>query len=139
MAKHVVAKAADCGPGQRILVHVAGRPIAVFNVGGEYFAVLNRCPHQGASLFHGIQINAITSTEPGRYECSKPGEVLRCPWHGWEFHLRTGESWFDPTNTKVRMYKTSVESGGTIEADQAPKKVEVFPIAAEADYLVIEV
>lgn len=139
MAKHVVAKVADCGPGQRLLVHVAGRPIAVFNVEGEYFAVLNRCPHQGASLYHGIQTNTITSTEPGRFDCNAPGSVLRCPWHGWEFSLRTGESVFDPTGTKVRAYKTSIASGSTLEADEAPKKVEVFPIAAEADYLVIEV
>ena len=37
-----------------------------------------------------------------------PGEILRCPWHGWEFDMRTGQSWFDPERTRVRRYEVEV-------------------------------
>ncbi|MFC7538872.1 Rieske (2Fe-2S) protein [Siccirubricoccus deserti] len=49
MSKHVVAAVADLPPGSRKLVMVKGRPIAVFNIGGDFFGLMNRCPHQGAT------------------------------------------------------------------------------------------
>ncbi len=39
---------------------------------------------------------------PGEYRMSRPGEMLKCPWHGWEFDIRTGQSWCEPTNTNPR-------------------------------------
>ena len=50
MARHVVAAAADILPGDRRIVTVQGREVGVFNLGGEFFALLNRCPHQGGAL-----------------------------------------------------------------------------------------
>ena len=55
MAKHVVAAVGDIPPGTRRLAQVNGRAIVVFNLGGEFFALNNRCPHRGGSLAHGIQ------------------------------------------------------------------------------------
>lgn len=43
----------------------------------------------------------LTSSEPGIYERSPVGEMLRCPWHGWEFDMRNGQSWFDPKRVHV--------------------------------------
>ena len=51
--KHVVAPAADIPPGGRKLVSAGGRPIVVFNLGGEFFALANKCPHRGGSLCQG--------------------------------------------------------------------------------------
>ena len=53
MSKHVVATVNEIPPGARKLVTVRGRSIAVFNLGGEFFGLLNRCPHQGGSLCEG--------------------------------------------------------------------------------------
>ena len=50
MASHVVAAVDEIPPGQRKLVEVSGRNIVVFNLGGEFFALNNRCPHRGGSL-----------------------------------------------------------------------------------------
>ena len=44
MSKHVVANVEEIAPGGRKLVELEGRPIVIFNLEGEYFALLNRCP-----------------------------------------------------------------------------------------------
>ncbi|HUA77707.1 MAG TPA: Rieske (2Fe-2S) protein, partial [Acetobacteraceae bacterium] len=104
MTRHVVAAVAEIPPGGRKLVEVGGRSIGVFNVGGAFYALLNRCPHQGGSLCLGERVGLVLSEEPGIYRYTRPGEMLRCPWHGWEFDIRTGQSWCDPRRTRVRTY-----------------------------------
>jgi nitrite reductase/ring-hydroxylating ferredoxin subunit len=137
MTKHVVALANEVAEGQRKLFTVAGRPIVVFNVKGDYFALLNKCPHQGASLCHGHLTGFVSSPSPGTYAFERDGEVIRCPWHGWEFDVRTGQSWFDPARVKVRTYKAAASTGGALA--QGPYKAERFPIEVEKDYLVVDV
>ena len=102
MAKHVVAAVSDIPPGTRKLAQVNGRAIVVFNLGGEFFALNNRCPHRGGSLCHGVQTGLVEASEPGRYRYSRKGEMIKCPWHGWEFDVRTGQSWCDPARVRVR-------------------------------------
>ena len=92
MARHVVATVDDIPAGQRMLVKVGGREIGIFNIGEEFFAVSNRCPHEGASLCKRRIVGLVESSEPKSYQFSRRGELLRCPWHGWEFDLRTGKS-----------------------------------------------
>ena len=65
MGKHVVATVGEIAPGGRKLVEVEGRPIVIFNLSGEYFALLNRCPHQGGSLYHGKLTGLVQSDQPG--------------------------------------------------------------------------
>ena len=67
MSKHVVAPVRELPPGSRKLVQVDGRPIVIFNIGGEFFALLNRCPHQGGNLCEGKLIGLVESGEPGVY------------------------------------------------------------------------
>ncbi|WP_411035980.1 Rieske (2Fe-2S) protein [Shinella sp. BYT-45] len=136
MAKYAVVPAGEIKPGERRIVNVGGRPLAIFNIKGEFFALLNRCPHQGASLCHGLLTGLMTSEAPGEITYSRQGEFLRCPWHGWEFDMRTGQSYFDPLHTKVRNYPTSVEDGETVI--KGPYKAEIFPVAVEEDYLCVE-
>ena len=136
MTKYAVALASDIPVGKRKIVNVAGRPVAVFNIEGEYFALLNRCPHQGASLCHGLLTGLMTSESPGEIIYSRQGEFLRCPWHGWEFDVRSGQSWFDPLHTKVRNYPASIEGGSEIV--KGPYKADTYPISVEEDYLCIE-
>jgi len=137
MARHVVATVDDIPAGQRMLVKVGGWEIGIFNVGGEYFAVSNRCPHEGASLCKGRIVGLVESSEPGSYQFSRRGELLRCPWHGWEFDLRTGKSWCEPDRTKVRSYDLKVEPGGALVEGEL--QAETFPVVIEKQYVVIEV
>ena len=136
MARHVVAEAGEIPPGGRKLVTVAGREIGVFNVNGAYHAILNRCPHAGAALCKGRIMPLIEADEPGHYRVARRGELLRCPWHGWEFDLCTGQSWCDPATMQVKSYPVSVEPGARLA--KGPYVAETFPVSVEHDYVVVE-
>jgi len=136
MAKHVVAAAGDIPPGSRKLVEVNGRAVVVFNLDGEFFALNNRCPHKGGSLCEGVTTGLVLSDEPGTYDYSRKGEIIRCPWHSWEFDIRTGQSWCDPGKVKTRQYPVSVEPGTRLV--EGPYKAETFPVSVEGRYVVVE-
>ena len=141
MPKYIVARASEIPVGARKLVTVAGRPIAIFNVKGEYFAIFNRCPHQGASLCAGALTGLAFAEGVGKPGLTRDGEILICGNHGWEFDRRTGQSWFDPVRTKVRKFESEVASGAEIVdgsgVTKGPYKAETFEIAVDEDYLVI--
>jgi nitrite reductase/ring-hydroxylating ferredoxin subunit len=136
MARHVVAPVDDIPPGGRKLVDVNGRAVVVFNVGGEFFALNNRCPHKGGSLCHGKLSGLVQSSEPGEYHYSRRGEIIRCPWHSWEFDIRTGQSWCDPERLRTRKYAVSVEKGAQLV--EGPYKAETFLVSVEGEYVVVE-
>ena len=112
MKRQVVARAADVPPGGCKLITVAGREIGVFNVGGKYFALANRCPHEGGPLCQGRIGPLIQSDGPGSYRLERDKEFLRCPWHGWEFHLKDGCHVIDRRH-KLKKYDV-IERGGEI-------------------------
>jgi nitrite reductase/ring-hydroxylating ferredoxin subunit len=136
MAKHVIAALSEFPAGSRKLVDIKGRPIVVFNIAGEFFALANRCPHQGGSLFHGRLGGLIEASEPGCYRYSRRGEIVRCPWHGWEFDVRTGQSWCEPERVRARQFAVSVTPGASLVA--GPYVAETFPVRVEDDYVVLE-
>jgi nitrite reductase/ring-hydroxylating ferredoxin subunit len=129
--QHIVARVDEIPPGSRKLVTVAGREIAVFNLDGAFYALRNRCPHQGGPLCKGLQFSALSADVPGEYRRERAGELIRCPWHGWEFDIRTGRSWFDPTSTRVRSYDVQVRSGAQLVA-------ETYPASVRDDYVVVD-
>jgi 3-phenylpropionate/trans-cinnamate dioxygenase ferredoxin subunit len=137
MAKHVVAAVAEIPPGGRKFVEVKQRPIVIFNLGGEFFALNNRCPHRGGSLCHGKLVGLVQSSEPGEYRYSRKGEFIRCPWHSWEFDIRTGKSWCDPAKLHIRQYTCSVEEGAKLV--EGPYVAETFPVTVENEYVVVDV
>ena len=132
MPKYVVAAADEIPPGGRKIVEVGGRSVGVFNLGGEYFALRNRCPHQGGPLCEGRVWGAIEADKPGgelRY--SRGGEILACIWHGWEFDIRTGQSWCDPQRLRVKTYET--------ERVKGPYVAETYPVSTEGEYVLVEI
>lgn len=136
MERYVVARSDEIPPGGRKLVTVRGRAIAVFNVEGDYLAILDRCPHQGGSLCRGKLVGLVESAEPGSYRYSRKGEIVRCPWHGWEFDLRTGKSCIDPSRSWVKSYAATVEPGSRLA--EGPYVAETFEVQVDNDYVVID-
>jgi nitrite reductase/ring-hydroxylating ferredoxin subunit len=93
-AEHDVAAAAALAPGEHGVFEVAGRQFGIFNVGGSYYALPNACFHQNGPLCRGkvsgtLQADAASGF---RTEWRLDGEVIICPWHSLEFHVRTGQS-----------------------------------------------
>ncbi len=64
MSRHVVATVGEIAPGSSKLVTVKGREIGLFNVKGEYFALANKCPHEGAALCRGNLVDSRSPTSP---------------------------------------------------------------------------
>ncbi len=143
--KHVVATVEEIPPGGRKIIEVAGRSIGVFNLGGEFFALRNRCPHRGGPLCEGKLWGALRANVPGQFEYSPSREVLTCPWHGWEFDVRTGRSWCEPGRLRTRAYEVSVEGqplGGRVHGDPGPvggPRAERYDARAEGEFVVVDV
>jgi nitrite reductase/ring-hydroxylating ferredoxin subunit len=137
MARHVVAATTEIPPGARKRVTVRGRNIGIFNLDGEYFGLFDRCPHQGGSLCAGLTTGLVEAPAPGTYEYSRRGEILRCPWHGWEFDIRTGQSVTDPDSIRTRSYQVEVAQGG----DVIERKLvaETVPVTVEENYIIVDV
>ena len=136
MARHVVAHASEIPPGARKLVQLDGRGIVVFNIKGEFFALSDQCPHKGASLSGGKLTGLVESDGPGDYTYSRAGEIVRCPWHGWAFDIRTGRSWCDPRRMRLMQFNVTVEPGAKLV--EGPYVAETFKVAVEDDYVVVE-
>ena len=137
MAKYVVAAAEEIPPGARKRVEVRGRPIVIFNLDGAYFGMLDRCPHQGGSLCDGQLVGLVEASEPGEYRFSRQNEIIRCPWHGWEFDIRTGQSRCEPDRLRATQYGVAVEAGATVV--DGPYVAETFDVTVEEAYVVVEV
>jgi nitrite reductase (NADH) small subunit/3-phenylpropionate/trans-cinnamate dioxygenase ferredoxin subunit len=92
--KTKVAEAAEVPDGEARVVDVAGRTLALFNVGGTFYALDNACPHRGGPLGEG----------------DVDGAIVVCPWHAWRWDVRTGSNTNNPA-VRVACYPVSVEQG----------------------------
>ncbi|MAS32727.1 MAG: 2Fe-2S ferredoxin [Anaerolineaceae bacterium] len=106
--RHAVAKVSDIAPGERRIVNISGREVGVFNINGEFHALRNICPHRGAPLCRGRVRPLMTSHEVYHLDSERDGEILKCPWHQWEFDIKTGQALFDP-DLRVKSYVVKQE------------------------------
>jgi nitrite reductase/ring-hydroxylating ferredoxin subunit len=127
MAVHVVARVSELPPGARRIVEIGRRSIGVFNVNGKLYALRNACPHQGAPLCLGSIQGTMAESKPGEYRWEREGQIVRCPWHGWEFDITTGKSVFNPHKTRVRTYDVTV--GLQARADEPA--IETYALSVE--------
>jgi nitrite reductase/ring-hydroxylating ferredoxin subunit len=89
-----VVAADELAPGQGLEAIVNDKPVALFNVGGEFRAIGNRCVHRGGPLGQGVL----------------DGEQVLCPWHAWGYDTKTGLSSVNP-EFSVPCYEVKVEDG----------------------------
>ena len=93
MAEFVrVTGTADVAPGSGVVTEANGQAIAVFNVDGTYYAIDNTCVHRGGPLGEG----------------ELEGDTVTCPWHGWQYNVKTGASINNPSAC-VKSYQVKVE------------------------------
>lgn len=114
MARVVVATVDEIPPGERkLVVPFQGRAgIGVFNVKGSFYVVRNVCPHKFGPLCTGwvsgrTVADAPVSIDPNGLRYERDGEILRCPWHQWEFEITTGRCLVDPEK-RVKTYPVEV-------------------------------
>jgi 3-phenylpropionate/trans-cinnamate dioxygenase ferredoxin subunit len=107
---YIVAASGELAPGERKFVQVAGREVGLFNVGGRLQAVSNVCPHRGAPVCRGTVTGTALPSRPGEFVWGREGQILRCPWHGWEFDLLTGVALAQPT-LRLKQYPVTEVDG----------------------------
>lgn len=114
MGEHAVARVEDIPEGGRIVVTVEGRSIGVIRSGGRYYALRNRCAHQGGPACEGAIVPTLSAsvTERGRVKefFDESRMVVCCPWHGWEYEVETGVLVADRTR-RIATYPVRVEDG----------------------------
>ena len=113
MAKHVVARGEDIPPGGRKVVRVAGREVGIFNLDGTFYALKNVCAHQGSRVCLGRIVGTTLPSDVYEFKFGLEGQILRCPWHEWEYDIKTGQSLFDP-KVKILSYPVEVVDGDIV-------------------------
>ncbi|NUR74927.1 MAG: Rieske (2Fe-2S) protein [Thermoleophilia bacterium] len=103
-------RAEEVPEGERVLCRLDGKSVGVFNVGGEFFALHNRCPHKGGALCEGPVTGTTVPSDDFDYVYGRAGRLIRCAWHGWEFELETGRSLVDPS-IRAKTFGVVVEDG----------------------------
>jgi nitrite reductase (NADH) small subunit len=98
-----VAAVSDLLPGRCMEVLADGRPVALFNVAGNFHALTNTCAHRGGPLGQGVM----------------DGPTVICPWHAWSFDVTTGVSTVNET-LSVRRYEVRVENGDVLVGVDEP-------------------
>ena len=111
-AEVAVGAAERFAAGRFTMVDIPGHDIGVIRLrGGQLRAVRNYCPHKGAAICRGIVGGTWLPSAPGSLVYDREGEVLACPWHGWEYDLDTGMELFRDVPTRLRFYPVTVRDG----------------------------
>jgi nitrite reductase/ring-hydroxylating ferredoxin subunit len=101
MAQFVkVASTGEMVPGSAKQIEINGKTIALFNLGGNYYALDNECTHRGGPLAEGYV----------------EGESVTCPWHGAQFSIKTGTAEAPPAAKGVAKYNVRVQ-GNDVEVE----------------------
>ena len=109
MAEKLVAKTSEMKDGDRRIVFVGDQEIGVFRHQGQYYAYSNFCLHQGGPACEGLTIAKVEErlnpdqTSRGLYFSGTDMNFV-CPWHGYEYDMKTGECISD-RRLKLRRYK----------------------------------
>lgn len=110
-----VCAADELEPGAMRAVDLDGTPVVLMrSAGGEFFALRNACSHMGALLSDGRLQAKMDSPGEGGYAISATQEVVRCPWHGYEFDVRSGRCAGDPDAVRVKAYTVTTRDGRVI-------------------------
>jgi nitrite reductase/ring-hydroxylating ferredoxin subunit len=94
MSWHRIAAVDSCPPGRSLEAVAGHQVVALFNVDGQFYALDGVCPHQGGPLGQG----------------ALEGCVITCPWHGWQFDVRTGGHQLN-RNLAQSSFETKIEDG----------------------------
>jgi nitrite reductase/ring-hydroxylating ferredoxin subunit len=86
-------------PGSAKEVEFEGRVYAIYNADGVISAIDGICPHQGGPLAEGML----------------EGTMVTCPWHGWQFDVRSGRTPLGP-KIKQAVYEVQIENQDVLVA-----------------------
>ena len=117
MKSFVVGRVGELAEGERRVISCDGTEIGVFNVDGELVAWYNQCAHRGGPVcqgrvYHQVREPVDEHGETRMLQHDPKRKNIVCPWHGWEYDLKTGEFVVD-RGRRLKKYEV-VEKGGKI-------------------------
>ena len=95
--------------GECRVLQLGVNEVGVYRFENEVYAIRNWCPHRGAPVCLGQLRGTMLPAEPGQYVPGLEGLVLHCPWHQWEFDLRTGRTVFGTDRRRLITYRVVSE------------------------------
>ncbi len=98
LAYHEVAKTGDLDEDEMMKVSAAGKEIALYNLGGEFYATDDICTHAYASLSEGYM----------------EGDRVECPLHGAYFEIKTGKAATPPASGDLATYPVKIEDDAVL-------------------------
>ncbi|WCB93353.1 Biphenyl 2,3-dioxygenase, ferredoxin component [Baekduia alba] len=110
--RYVVCQKDDVAPGEMRSVMLGGqiRVVLIRDRRGNYRALRDACSHQGALLSAGRLEAMVTDG----YEPAVEQDVVRCPWHGFEFDVESGRCPADPNKARVKSYAVEVDGDDVV-------------------------
>jgi nitrite reductase/ring-hydroxylating ferredoxin subunit len=115
MKKHVLFPVDEMKPGEIRGVTVDNLDLMLLRTPeGQYCALLDRCSHMAAKLSLGTLVPMITGDFGGDFQLVDGEWVVRCPWHRYEFDVKTGVCPADPKHVRVRSYEVTTEDGQVV-------------------------
>jgi nitrite reductase/ring-hydroxylating ferredoxin subunit len=113
--RSVACAASDIAPGEMRRFRIGKVDILVARKDATtFYAVRSICPHQGADLSAGYLVGTNLPSPVGKFRYGREGEIVRCPWHAWEFDLTTGSSLHDPNHQRVKAYRAYLEGDSVV-------------------------
>jgi nitrite reductase/ring-hydroxylating ferredoxin subunit len=110
--KKVICEASSLKPGEMVSGKLGPMPVVVIRAkDGALYGLLDKCLHQGGQLSRGKLLEA-TECDAGEctYRVVEGREIVKCPWHGYEYDIKTGSTLFDP-DRRLRTFKVHEEDG----------------------------
>lgn len=115
--EYAIGSSADIPEGGRLVVDAGDKTVGVFRVDGRLYAYENTCPHQSGPVCQGLIIPAVTEVLNDQrattgYAFDESDLRIVCPWHGFEFSIKTG---CHPASARIRLTRVNVEEhDGTV-------------------------
>ena len=135
MREVLIGRASEFSDPGRKLVGFEEFEVAIFKLDGEFYAYLNHCPHMGGPACQGKMIAKVEEsiaqdrTSRGMIFSKSKMHVV-CPWHGFEFDIRTG---VHPGNPKARLRRLKVVLNNGDVIVTVPNANEKVPVSQESD------
>ncbi|QBD78654.1 Rieske (2Fe-2S) protein [Ktedonosporobacter rubrisoli] len=109
--KYRICSVEDVPAGEKRSYTIKNVPVVlIHSKAGEFYALYGRCPHQRAALGEGVLCGLTAASEPGEpFQYLREGEIIRCPWHGFSYDVKTGSCLAPPDRLRVKTYPVTVE------------------------------
>lgn len=110
MAEYMAGNVDDYADGDRKVVVCGDKEVGVFRIGGEFYAWHNRCAHRAGPVCQGRIMKRVLEPVAGdkttrTQEYDEAESHIVCPWHGYEFSIRTG---IHQGNSRTRLLKAEL-------------------------------